>query len=327
MIFRAFSKRPFIGRIFVYGALQQTSPPKQEAFNLEKSVSNQLSLATASILRQTPRRLSENREPTAEKPFRLFFPLIFVKYNQYSPQISEKNNSKWLSLATASILGQTPRQFFNSLFTSISCLSFLHPTGFPGFKRASYILRVLRIVPLLLPLMASADVIKEVDSEGLITWQLLSNGLKLKLVQRLPDQTRAFFQGRGFSADIANKIASSCVFQTIGENISEGEDSGSVSIALDQWLVKYAHAQRPIKLKETWDREWPEGSVSKASRIAFHWAMFPTKQSFEPGGDYGWGMTSFGLPPGAKFDLHVFWKLDGQVKDDWIKHLECAKDR
>ncbi len=40
------------------------------------------------------RRLSENREPTAEKLFWPFFPLIFVKYNQYSPQISEKNGLK-----------------------------------------------------------------------------------------------------------------------------------------------------------------------------------------------------------------------------------------
>jgi len=54
------------------------------------------------------RRLSENREPAAEKPFRPFFLLIFVKYNPYSPQISEKNDSKWLSLATPSILGQAP---------------------------------------------------------------------------------------------------------------------------------------------------------------------------------------------------------------------------
>ena len=55
------------------------------------------------------RRLSENREHIAEKPFWPFFLLIFVKYNQYSPQISEKNDSKWLSLATPSILGQPPR--------------------------------------------------------------------------------------------------------------------------------------------------------------------------------------------------------------------------
>ncbi len=55
------------------------------------------------------RRLSENREPTAEKPFWPDFTIKFVKYAQYSPHLIEKSGSKWLSLATAPILGQPPR--------------------------------------------------------------------------------------------------------------------------------------------------------------------------------------------------------------------------
>ena|GEM_PF-1258029 len=38
-----------------------------------------------------------------------FFPNIFVKERNYSPQMFEKTDSKRLSLATASILGQPPR--------------------------------------------------------------------------------------------------------------------------------------------------------------------------------------------------------------------------
>ncbi len=37
------------------------------------------------------------------------FPIKFVQYNKYSPHLIEKMNSKPLSLATASILGQPPR--------------------------------------------------------------------------------------------------------------------------------------------------------------------------------------------------------------------------
>lgn len=55
------------------------------------------------------RSLSENRKPTAEKPFWPDFPLIFVKEPNYSPQMIKKSDSKSLSLATASILGQAPR--------------------------------------------------------------------------------------------------------------------------------------------------------------------------------------------------------------------------
>jgi len=194
-------------------------------------------------------------------------------------------------------------------------------------KTKNNIACVLWVIVTLLPSLSLAGVIKEVDSNGLITWQLVDSGLKLELVQRLPDQTRAFFQGRGFSPNIADKIASSCVFQAVGHNVSQGEDSGAVSIELGHWLVKYARVQRSLKLKETWDSEWPEGSVSAASRTAFRWAMFPTKQSFELAGDYGWGMVSFGLPPGAKFDLHIFWQMNGQIKDTWINNLECVQDQ
>ena len=34
---------------------------------------------------------------------------ISLNMNNYSPQLLEKPDSKWLSLATTSILGQTPR--------------------------------------------------------------------------------------------------------------------------------------------------------------------------------------------------------------------------
>jgi len=45
-----------------------------------------------------------------KNPFWPFFPNIFVKERNYSPQMFEKTDSKGLFLATASILGQPPRQ-------------------------------------------------------------------------------------------------------------------------------------------------------------------------------------------------------------------------
>jgi len=78
---------------------------------------------------RSARRLSENRTPTAEIPFWPFFPLIFVKDNPYSPQMTEKNDSKWASLATVPILGQPPRfkryiccSFFQFLASRMSLL-------------------------------------------------------------------------------------------------------------------------------------------------------------------------------------------------------------
>lgn len=147
------------------------------------------------------------------------------------------------------------------------------------------------------------------------------------MIQRLPDQTQGFFQARGFPKDIAIDIATSCVFQTIARNVSQKATDDAISISLSEWQVRVDGKIKPVKLKETWDKQWPDEQVTRTSRLAFRWATFPTQQTFEPGGDYNWGMTSFGLPPGTVFDLHVFWKQGGKQKDLWVNSMQCPQKR
>ncbi len=65
------------------------------------------------------RRLSENRRAYCGKAdFGPFFRLNFVKYSKYSPHLIEKMDSKPLSLATASILGQHPRHWIPNVSDS-----------------------------------------------------------------------------------------------------------------------------------------------------------------------------------------------------------------
>ena len=63
-------------------------------------------------LKIVPRSLSENRKSTAEKPFWLIFRSFSLNMSNYSPQMTDKMNSKWHSLATTPILGQAPRDTF-----------------------------------------------------------------------------------------------------------------------------------------------------------------------------------------------------------------------
>ncbi|VAW59954.1 hypothetical protein MNBD_GAMMA08-1119 [hydrothermal vent metagenome] len=168
-----------------------------------------------------------------------------------------------------------------------------------------------------------AEVTKTVLPEThLIEWKLLDENLELKLIQRLPDQTRSFFEGRGFSKKITNNIAQSCVFQTITRNTSKAKDQ-TIHVALKNWSIKINNKTRAIKLKEDWDKEWTDNDVKPASRLAFRWATFPTEQSFEPSGDYNWGMISFGPKPGSQFDLYIEWKNNNKTKSVWIKNMTC----
>jgi len=182
---------------------------------------------------------------------------------------------------------------------------------------------VLMWLTVMLPGRVSAAIIvgEEVQT-GLRTWEWREAGVSVQLVQRLPDRTRAFFQGRGFSSADADQIANACVFQTIFRN--DGEQP--LSYDLDDWLISHQVEHWPLLTRERWDERWRDSAASKAARIALHWSLLPTRQRFEPG-DYNWGMTSFGLQPGEPFDLTLVLTLDDNSITRAIPGIVCAADQ
>jgi len=148
------------------------------------------------------------------------------------------------------------------------------------------------LVSLLLSGALAAAVTVEVGKEtGLKTWEWREDGVSLRLVQRLPDQTRAYLLARD----------------------------------LDQWEVHYQGRTMHMMTRERWKERLSQAGVSKAGRIAFNWSLMPTRQHFEPG-DYNWGMTSYGLPPGSRFDLKLKLILGGKPLEALIEGLECAPE-
>jgi len=174
---------------------------------------------------------------------------------------------------------------------------------------------------------AMAGVTQSIDEQtALVSWKMEGGNFELELAQLLPDQTRAFFMARGFSKEIANRIATGCILQTIGRNSAGKGEQVAVDVDLKQWRMLHNGIEGSIKLKEQWESEWPAGNVSDTARLAFRWATFPTQQDFSSG-DFGWGMTSFGLAPGRRFDLKVVWSVEGEEKEAWIKGIQCAEER
>ncbi len=188
-------------------------------------------------------------------------------------------------------------------------------------------LRGFLLCAMLIAAPAMAGVTQSVDEQtALVSWKMDDGNFELELTQLLPDQTRAFFLARGFSKEIANRIATACIMQTIGRNITEKSVQGAVDVDLKQWRMLHNGVEKAVKLKEQWDGEWHAGEVSDTARLAFRWATFPTQQDFAPG-DFGWGMTSFALPPGRDFDLKVVWSVAGVEKEAWIRGIQCAEER
>ena len=202
-------------------------------------------------------------------------------------------------------------------------VSWRRRSGAPG-------LRVLAALLGLRAAWAQGDPSQGIDPEaGLPYWAWESPPVEIRLIQRLPDQTRGFFLARGFSSAAADRIARSCIFQSIQRNRAGGADAPVLGVDLTQWRILLADGQgstaRSLALKEEWDREWVAAGESDRARVAFRWSLFPTRQTFR-GGDYNWGMVSLGLPPGTHFDLRLAWTLDGEPQEALLRGLICAPE-
>jgi hypothetical protein len=172
----------------------------------------------------------------------------------------------------------------------------------------------------------AGEVVRSTDGEtGLAKWNFTAGDVGIELIQRLPDQTRGFFQARNFPSAVADEIAGNCIFQTIIRNNGASGSGSPVTVNLGTWRIRHDGAESGIKLKEPWLASWPAASVGQAPRLAFQWAMFPTRQEFLPG-DYNWGMTAYGLASGSVFDLRVVWQKGRLADTGWIRGIECAPD-
>lgn len=151
------------------------------------------------------------------------------------------------------------------------------------------------------------------------------NGLNLELAPLAPDQVRAFFVGRGFkTADAEHIAATACLFRSaIGHAGSDPSDP-PIDIRLADWRVALGGESRPPRLREDWQKIWSERKVDEEAAIAFHWALFPSEQTFSAT-DYNWGFLTFALPPGSTFDLKVTWLRGGVPHSHDVNKLECGK--
>ena len=175
-------------------------------------------------------------------------------------------------------------------------------------------------------LLAQAAVERSSNEEnGLEKWHFIEGDIEIELVQRLPDQTRAMFMKHEFSREVVEAMATSCMFQTIIRNRGKSGSGQPLSVDLTLWQMRHAGKQGGILLKEPLIDSWSDDEASPKARLVVRWGMFPTQQEFMPG-DYNWGLTAYGIPPGAQFDLDVNWTEGGKQRDGTIRAIVCAPD-
>ena len=179
---------------------------------------------------------------------------------------------------------------------------------------------------LFVPLLCTAEVQRSANEEnGLEKWHFIDSDIEIELVQRLPDQTRALFMNHAFSREVIEQLALSCMFQTIVRNTGKSGAGQVIAIDLTQWRMQHAGKMGGILLKEPLLASWSDEDADAAAKLVIRWGMFPTQQEYLPG-DYNWGLTAYGIPPGSTFDLAVTWQ-EGEVQHRGeIKDIVCAPD-
>ena len=156
-------------------------------------------------------------------------------------------------------------------------------------------------------------------------WQYQDAGMSIRLVQRLPDQTRGYFVARGFSSEHAELIAQSCVFQTVFKNISDKTQPSAITYHMGNWVVSHNDKTGKMKTREKWATQWQSLNVAPPARLAFEWSLLPTTQDYQPG-DYNWGMAIFNLSPADSFTLKLTWQQHGEQRSVTISNMQCAAD-
>jgi hypothetical protein len=175
-------------------------------------------------------------------------------------------------------------------------------------------------------LLASAGVQRSSNEDnGLEKWHFIEGDIEIELVQRLPDQTRALLMQHAFSREVIEDLATSCMFQTIIRNSGKSGTGQPVAIDLTAWRMRHAGKESGIQLKEPLIASWSDEAASPEAKLVIRWGMFPTRQEFLPG-DYNWGLTAYGIPPGSQFDLDVTWTEGGKPHSGEIRDIVCAPD-
>ena len=171
-----------------------------------------------------------------------------------------------------------------------------------------------------------AQITTGIDTDAQLPYWEYSNGrVSIRLVQRLPIQTRGYFQARGFNKAQVERIAQSCVFQTVFKNNSHLTKPAPLHYNLRDWVVHHQGKTQGLKTREDWAKEWQKAKVKKSAQVAFEWSLYPTIQEYQAG-DYNWGMSIFNLKPGSKFDLTLSWQQYGKMHTTKIPNIVCAAD-
>lgn len=156
-------------------------------------------------------------------------------------------------------------------------------------------------------------------------WRWQADGLRFETAALPPDRVRSFMAARGFGEAARDLVIDEgCIFRSAIGNLSSTPGAPQITLDQREWRVFVNGEVRRLRMRPDWPAVWDRLNVAKSPRVAFNWALFPPQQRFAPV-DYNWGLLSFGLQPGTRFDVEIVWREGDQRRTARFENLECAK--
>jgi hypothetical protein len=146
----------------------------------------------------------------------------------------------------------------------------------------------------------------------------------IRLINRTPDQLKAFYIARKFNDAAINEILSTCFVTPIIHNRSDD----ILWLDLDEWQFTIDEQSFNRLKRDDWTRKWKTIGLPRAQQSTFGWTLLPETRDLHPDESVG---GSFVIPyQKSPFSVHMNFPVGadkkGQAKTLTFKGIQCLKN-
>ena len=146
----------------------------------------------------------------------------------------------------------------------------------------------------------------------------------IRLINRTPDQLRAFYLARQFNQASIEEILNTCLVTPIIHNLSQD----ILWLDLDEW--RFSSHGKPFERlrRDYWPDRWARTQLPQAQQSTFGWTLLPETRDLHPDESVG---GSFVLPYQAKpFTLTMNFPVGadrkGPLKTVTFEGIQCLRN-
>lgn len=170
------------------------------------------------------------------------------------------------------------------------------------------------LLSLFLVTSGSADTVPQYDSAE----------LTVGLMPRTPQQIAAFYEARGFSKPMIEKLKQQCLITVWIHNKS----SNVIWLDLSRWQFSNSTGAVTRQDRHYWKALWNEMQIPLAHQSTFRWTLLPETLDFQPGEREGGNIV---LPRSDQLmQIHASFPTRADKSGIPISvvfnNIECAKD-